>query len=200
MSVFVSVSHRSHYKEVGQVLVLGQGDVGQLGLGESITERKKPALVSLPEKIVQVVAGGMHTVCLSETGQVSGNFFLYIKVSLNEKPYVSHIKCLHVFRSTLLAVTMRELLDGTRQKKDPRRFHRRLLWTRRWSRCLPGTATQRHSQRMDQCLSGAPSGLVNCCFLIEMKFKQTFGKYKELILQLVFLSDTHFFCCSFLGQ
>lgn len=67
----VLVSHRSHRKEVGQVLALGQGDVGQLGLGEDIIERKKPALVSLPEKTVQVIAGGMHTVCLSETGQVS---------------------------------------------------------------------------------------------------------------------------------
>lgn len=71
VSVFISVSHRSHCKEVGQILVLGQGDVGQLGLGENILERKKPALVSLSEKIVQVVAGGMHTVCLTETGQVS---------------------------------------------------------------------------------------------------------------------------------
>lgn len=66
----IKVSHRSHCKEVGQVLVLGQGDVGQLGLGEDIIERKKPALLSLPEKIVQVVAGGMHTVCLSETGLI----------------------------------------------------------------------------------------------------------------------------------
>ncbi|KAG7242214.1 hypothetical protein INR49_024260 [Caranx melampygus] len=66
----VKVSHRSHGKEAGQVLVLGQGDVGQLGLGEDIIERKKPALVSLPEKIVQVIAGGMHTVCLSDTGHV----------------------------------------------------------------------------------------------------------------------------------
>ncbi|XP_033495617.1 regulator of chromosome condensation [Epinephelus lanceolatus] len=66
----VKVSHRSHGKEAGQVLVLGQGEVGQLGLGEDIFERKKPALVSLPEKIVQVMAGGMHTVCLSETGHV----------------------------------------------------------------------------------------------------------------------------------
>ncbi|XP_047214023.1 regulator of chromosome condensation [Girardinichthys multiradiatus] len=66
----IKVSHRSHCKEAGQVLVLGQGDVGQLGLGEDITERKKPALLSLPEKVVQVVAGGMHTVCLSETGHV----------------------------------------------------------------------------------------------------------------------------------
>ncbi|XP_059194285.1 regulator of chromosome condensation [Centropristis striata] len=66
----VKVFHRSHGKEAGQVLVLGQGDVGQLGLGEDIIERKKPALVSLPENIVQVVAGGMHTVCLSNTGHV----------------------------------------------------------------------------------------------------------------------------------
>ena len=69
--VCAPVSHRSHGKEAGQVLVLGQGDVGQLGLGEDIIERKKPALVSLPEKIVQVVAGGMHTVCLSDPGHVS---------------------------------------------------------------------------------------------------------------------------------
>ncbi|KAF7661414.1 hypothetical protein LDENG_00262460 [Lucifuga dentata] len=66
----VKVSHRSHGKERGQVLVLGQGDVGQLGLGEDIMERKKPALVTLPEGIVQVTAGGMHTVCISDTGHV----------------------------------------------------------------------------------------------------------------------------------
>ncbi|KAK7926265.1 hypothetical protein WMY93_008575 [Mugilogobius chulae] len=66
----VKVSHRSHAKEMGLVLVLGQGDVGQLGLGEDIMERKKPALVTLPEQIVQVVAGGMHSVCLSESGHV----------------------------------------------------------------------------------------------------------------------------------
>ncbi|XP_041799235.1 regulator of chromosome condensation [Chelmon rostratus] len=66
----VKVSHRSHGKEAGQVLVLGQGDVGQLGNGENVIQRKKPALVSLPEKIVQVIAGGMHTVCLSDTGNV----------------------------------------------------------------------------------------------------------------------------------
>lgn len=66
----VKVSHRSHSTETGLVLVLGQGDVGQLGLGENVTERKKPALVTLPEQMVQVVAGGMHTVCLSGTGNV----------------------------------------------------------------------------------------------------------------------------------
>lgn len=65
-----SVSHRSHSTEPGMVLTLGQGDVGQLGLGENVMERKKPALVPIPEDIVQAEAGGMHTVCLSKSGQV----------------------------------------------------------------------------------------------------------------------------------
>ncbi|XP_040835640.1 regulator of chromosome condensation isoform X1 [Ochotona curzoniae] len=64
------VSHRSHRTEAGLVLTLGQGDVGQLGLGESVMERKKPALVPIPEEVVQAEAGGMHTVCLSKSGQV----------------------------------------------------------------------------------------------------------------------------------
>lgn len=67
----VVVSHSSHGQEKGLVLVLGQGDVGQLGLGEDVLERKRPALVTLPEGIVQAVAGGMHTVCISDTGNVS---------------------------------------------------------------------------------------------------------------------------------
>ncbi|XP_010866354.1 regulator of chromosome condensation [Esox lucius] len=66
----VKISHSSHGKEKGMVLVLGQGDVGQLGLGEDVMERKRPALVTLPEGIVQVAAGGMHTVCLSDTGNI----------------------------------------------------------------------------------------------------------------------------------
>lgn len=53
------------------MLTLGQGDVGQLGLGVNVMERKKPALVPLPEMIVQAEAGGMHTVCLSQMGKVS---------------------------------------------------------------------------------------------------------------------------------
>ncbi|XP_055979564.1 regulator of chromosome condensation isoform X3 [Sorex fumeus] len=64
------VSHRSHRTEPGMVLTLGQGDVGQLGLGEGVMERKKPALVPIPEDVVQAEAGGMHTVCLSRSGQV----------------------------------------------------------------------------------------------------------------------------------
>ncbi|XP_062890123.1 regulator of chromosome condensation [Mobula hypostoma] len=67
----IKISHSSHGVNSGIVLTLGQGDVGQLGLGENILERKKPALVKgLQEKIVQVEAGGMHTVCLGQTGNV----------------------------------------------------------------------------------------------------------------------------------
>lgn len=66
-----AVCHASHRTEPGLVLTLGQGDVGQLGLGEDVMERKRPALVQLPEKIIQAEAGGMHTVCLSVTGKVS---------------------------------------------------------------------------------------------------------------------------------
>nr|XP_056702422.1 regulator of chromosome condensation [Euleptes europaea] len=64
------VSHRSHQTEAGLVLTLGQGDLGQLGLGPDVLARKRPALVKLPEKIIQAEAGGVHTVCLSETGKI----------------------------------------------------------------------------------------------------------------------------------
>ena len=53
--------------------MLGQGDVGQLGLGEDVMERKKPfpvggALAS--KNVVQVICGGMHTVALTDEGEV----------------------------------------------------------------------------------------------------------------------------------
>jgi len=59
-------------RDSGRVLALGQGDVGQLGLGEDILERKKPALVKGLDglKIVQVECGGMHTVALTNDGKV----------------------------------------------------------------------------------------------------------------------------------
>lgn len=63
---------------MGQVLVLGQGDVGQLGLGEDILQRKKPAPVTLPEGTLQVTAGVMHTVCLSDTGSVREHLSYHI--------------------------------------------------------------------------------------------------------------------------
>lgn len=67
------VSHPSYERLTnGTVLTLGQGDVGQLGLGDEILERKRPALVKDLEgkDIVQVVCGGMHTVALSSNGEL----------------------------------------------------------------------------------------------------------------------------------
>ncbi len=68
-----TIDHFSHSKAQGNVLVMGQGDCGQLGLGETITERKKPYLVTgelEKKKVVQVVCGGMHTTALTDDGKV----------------------------------------------------------------------------------------------------------------------------------
>ena len=72
-TVTLPVSHPSHLHTPGEVMVLGQGDVGQLGLGEDVMERKKPFPVgdALEGKnVVQVSCGGMHTVALTDNGKV----------------------------------------------------------------------------------------------------------------------------------
>ncbi len=54
-------------------MTFGQGDIGQLGLGEDIDERKKPSPVRGDlegEEVVQLVCGGMHTVALTRDGKV----------------------------------------------------------------------------------------------------------------------------------
>ncbi|RUS71973.1 hypothetical protein EGW08_020266 [Elysia chlorotica] len=66
----LKVSHDSHGRAQGCVLTCGQNDVGQLGLGTEIMERTRMALVDVADPVIQIVAGGMHTVCLSSTGQV----------------------------------------------------------------------------------------------------------------------------------
>jgi len=58
---------------VGCVMTFGQGDCGQLGLGEDMIERKKPYPVTgLLEglKVTQIECGGMHTVVLTDDGKV----------------------------------------------------------------------------------------------------------------------------------
>lgn len=51
--------------------MFGDGDCGQLGLGEEVTERLRPFPVSVGgQRVVQVAAGGMHTVALTEDSQV----------------------------------------------------------------------------------------------------------------------------------
>lgn len=55
----------------GFVLAVGENISNQLGLGEEIDNRKKPQLVkNLPEDVIQIVAGGMHSACLTKDGQV----------------------------------------------------------------------------------------------------------------------------------
>ncbi|KAF7726903.1 hypothetical protein EC973_008198 [Apophysomyces ossiformis] len=59
-------------KEMGQVLVFGSGDTGQLGLGEEMLIRKKPMpLRALDDKeIVDVACGGLHSIAITKDGQL----------------------------------------------------------------------------------------------------------------------------------
>ncbi len=50
---------------------MGQGDVGQLGLGEEVLEVRCPRLVAQLQQVSLVACGGMHTAILTE-GKVSG--------------------------------------------------------------------------------------------------------------------------------
>jgi regulator of chromosome condensation len=52
-------------------LSVGENLSNQLGLGSEIDNRKKPQVVKgLPSNITQVVAGGMHSACLTADGSV----------------------------------------------------------------------------------------------------------------------------------
>ena len=55
---------------VGLVLSMGQGDTGQLGQGPDAMESGWPNKSLLPGEVVQVCAGGMHSLCLSKGGEV----------------------------------------------------------------------------------------------------------------------------------
>lgn len=75
----LEISHPKYQGDAGVVLCLGQGDTGQLGLGEDILERSKPALVKDLEGVVDICAGGMHSVCLTRNGEVcSANVYVII--------------------------------------------------------------------------------------------------------------------------
>ncbi|XP_043281398.1 regulator of chromosome condensation isoform X2 [Venturia canescens] len=58
------------YQHGGMVLAVGQGDVGQLGLGTEYMEKMRPAAVPGCQDIVCIAAGGMHSVCLTKDGTV----------------------------------------------------------------------------------------------------------------------------------
>ncbi|KAK9838520.1 hypothetical protein WJX81_004867 [Elliptochloris bilobata] len=60
-------------KAPGDVFVLGDGDCGQFGKGEDITEALRPTPSPLPEaagRVMQVAAGGMHSAALAASGGV----------------------------------------------------------------------------------------------------------------------------------
>lgn len=69
-SVSLSRPEPPYTKTPGVVLTFGQGDVGQLGLGADTLERSRPAVVPCVDHVIDVCAGGMHTVCLTESGEV----------------------------------------------------------------------------------------------------------------------------------
>ena len=48
-----------HSRGWGQLLTVGQGDTGQLGLGEDVMEKSRPGLITQIEQAVDAVAGGM---------------------------------------------------------------------------------------------------------------------------------------------
>jgi regulator of chromosome condensation len=55
----------------GNLLVCGQNDVGQLGLNpDDVMEKTRPAIVAEVQNIVDVKAGGMHSLCLTKTGEI----------------------------------------------------------------------------------------------------------------------------------
>lgn len=58
-------------KSSGNLLVCGQNDVGQLGLNpDDVQEKTRPALVAAVADVVEVQAGGMHSLCLTESGEI----------------------------------------------------------------------------------------------------------------------------------
>lgn len=55
----------------GNALSCGQNDVGQLGFDpDEVPEKARPAIVSGVEDIVDVKAGGMHSLCLTKSGEI----------------------------------------------------------------------------------------------------------------------------------
>jgi regulator of chromosome condensation len=54
----------------GQVLAVGENGMTQLGLKSSIDQRKNPQPVLIPELILQIAAGPLHSVCLTNQNNI----------------------------------------------------------------------------------------------------------------------------------
>lgn len=72
-------------KKYGHLLGCGANEVGQLGFDEDVAEKTRPALIiqDSKAKIVEISAGGMHSLYLTADGEVlsfgcndEGKFFL----------------------------------------------------------------------------------------------------------------------------
>lgn len=61
-------------KKNGHLLSCGQNEVGQLGFDDNVNEKTRPALVPTggnpPNNIVDISAGGMHSLYLTKDGEV----------------------------------------------------------------------------------------------------------------------------------
>ena len=66
-----------HPSQPGSVFAVGEGDTGQLGLGPDVMDRSRPAHVNLPADVIQISAGGMHSVCLTVAGEVGCRFIYF---------------------------------------------------------------------------------------------------------------------------
>lgn len=54
----------------GQVLAVGENGMTQLGLKSSIDQRKNPQPVPIPESVIQIAAGPLHSVCLTDQNNI----------------------------------------------------------------------------------------------------------------------------------
>jgi regulator of chromosome condensation len=63
---------RTQMRPIGMVMVHGGGECGELGLGDEITSKKKPAQLELldDKQICQIAVGGLHNLALSINGKV----------------------------------------------------------------------------------------------------------------------------------
>lgn len=59
-------------RKFGSLLSCGQNEVGQLGVGEDVNEKTRPAVVieGTKAKVVDISAGGMHSLYLTANGEV----------------------------------------------------------------------------------------------------------------------------------
>lgn len=54
----------------GVILSCGQNEVGQLGFNDDVSEKTRPALLPVDIKVVDICAGGMHSLFLAENGDI----------------------------------------------------------------------------------------------------------------------------------